>query len=361
MRIRKYSGGGINYLPVSNPQAQEEVQSETSSKSKVPGFADKLLDIIKTDGLDADVNIFLRKVSNTLNLAKDPNGENISLNEIIKLTRDAKRVKSNYEDYSKARDNLSTQQAWADTALDSRGNLYTYDSTDKKVKTVSIDTYKSNKDTYIPLTNEELLNLRRVNTTLAFNNSILDDIYGAIGMKTIVDYAGDLLKEFKDTEIEGYAVKNKSIQTGLNEIINGVLSNGNTLSSAIEAGPNGIYKVSEKSTSADTNLDGALSYLINAMPTKYKHTLVARAAVEGLSPEAFLLSMIDSNTGRKLSINYDDTATKAKGMKGSSSSESTEKDTLANEFAIGALTETTAFISPRPDRVSSTAMMALKA
>lgn len=362
MRIRKYAGGGINYLPSSNPQTVEEASQETSSsKSKVPGFADKLIDMIKTDGLDSDVSVFLKKVSNTLDLANDPSGENISLNEIIKITRDAKRVKSNYEDYSKARENLNTQQAWADMAMDSRGNLYVYDTGTKKIKTVSLTEFTDNKDNYLALTNEELLSQRRINPTLAYNNSILDDVFGAVGMKTIVDYTSNLLKNFQDTEIEGYAIKNKTIQTGLNEIINGVLSNGNALSSAIEAGPNGVYKISEKSTSADTNLQGALSYLISAMPTKYRHTLNARATIEGFSPEAFLLSMIETNTGRSLKINFDDTATKAKSGKGSSGSEAMEKDTLANEFAIGALTETTAFISPRPDRVSATAMMALRA
>lgn len=367
MKIKAFAGGGIAYLPTTTGRRREAAQTASSSSSntsKVPGFADKIIDMVKSEGIDSDVSNFLNKVSMTLDMASDPTGENLSMREILNLAREASLVTTNYKDYGKARESLDTEGAWGEVAINSHGQIYVFDNDTKKIKTVSVSDYKENSNKYIALNNEDLMTQRRSNPALAYNNTILDDLSGVVGMGSIIEDLQTTISKFQTTDITGFASKQGTdIKTGMENIINGILSNGNTLQGAIVAGPDGVYKISEKSTYADTHLKEALNYLIRQMPKAHIQMLTAKAAVEGYDPNALLLEMLAANTERTISATYEDTTTKASGMKGSSAggNEALTTDTLANEFAKGDLSETTAFISPRATRVSDTAAMAIKA
>lgn len=366
MKIKAFAGGGIAYLPTTTGRRKEAAQAASSSSntSKIPGFTDKIIDMVKSEGIDSDVSNFLNKVSMTLDMASDPTGENLSMREILNLAREASLVTTNYKDYGKARESLDAEGAWGEVAINSHGQIYVLDNDTKKIKTVSVSDYKENSDKYIALNNEDLMTQRRSNLALAYNNTILDDLSGVVGMESIINGLQTTISKFRTTDITGFASKQGTdIKTGMENIINGILSNGNTLQGAIVAGPDGVYKISEKSTYADAHLKEALNYLIRQMPKAHIQMLTAKAAVEGYDPNALLLEMLAANTERTISATYEDTTTKASGMKGSSAggNEALTNDTLANEFAKGDLSETTAFISPRATRVSDTAAMAIKA
>lgn len=337
MKIKTYAGGGIAYLPTTNAveaTSGASTTSSSSSTSKVPGFTDKIIDMVTANGIDNDVTAFLRKVQNTLDLANDPTGQNLSMKEILSLARQANLVKRNFDDYGKARENLESQDAWADVALDSRGNIYVYDSSTKGIKPVSVDTYIANRDSYLALTYEELLQQRRSNANLAYDHSILDNVSNGVGVASITKYLKDMIDAFESTEVTGVAKKNASkIQAGLTAIVNGRLADGNTVSGAIEAGPDGLYKISQKSTIADTHLTEAASYLYSSLPTNYRRALEARAAVEGYDPSALIVTMLQANTGRIIDATYDSTLNKATG--GSGSSEGMNQHTYAESLADG--------------------------
>ena len=115
MRIKTYQGGGIVYLPTVNQMgaAQNTAASSGSSESagKVPGFSKELIDLIKENCIDSDVTVFLNRVQKTLDLANDPTGENLSLKEILKIQRDANKVKQNLAAYKTAEQSLESQDA----------------------------------------------------------------------------------------------------------------------------------------------------------------------------------------------------------------------------------------------------------
>lgn len=333
MKIKSYAGGGINYLPVTQAQPEAETTSGSSESSKVPGFADKILDMVGAEGLDADVNTFVTRVQRTLDLAGDPKGENLSMREIMALTRQANLVKTNYKDYDAARKNLDTQQAWGDVALNSRGEIYVYNTESGNLTTVASSTYVKDPEKYIAVTNAELLDQRRSNSSLAYDNGILDDVYGAVGMSTITKYATDLINKFQKTEIEGVAYKKGTqIQSGLKEIVNKSLS-GSGAAELLEAGPDGFYKIKESSTMGDTDINSAVNYIISSLPNNYKQTLMAKAAVEGFEPEAYLLAMVTGNTGRSISVDFDSSTSSTSGN--GSGGNAQVQHTLAESYVDG--------------------------
>ena len=76
MKIKKFAGGGITYLPTTNRVTEETVKTTTASSedsSKKSKVIDKLFDLIKEKGLDSDVAKFTNAIEIKLQMGLDPN------------------------------------------------------------------------------------------------------------------------------------------------------------------------------------------------------------------------------------------------------------------------------------------------
>lgn len=363
MKIKKFAGGGITYLATTNRREEGAKQASSDSSKKNNDYIKKILDMVTESGIDSDVTQFINSVKATLDLAADPMGNDMTMQDILNIARQASLVKTNYTEYQKARESLDSQDAWNDVALDSRGNLYVYDSEDGNINTVSLSKLKENPGRYQVLNNSDIMSLRRNDKSMAFNTGILDNIMSSAGMTSIVNYAKDIIGSFKDTQISGYSSKTSgNINTGMQSIVSALL-NGNNLGSLIVTGPDGLYKVSSKSTIADTHIQDALNYIKISMPENYRHKLRATAALNGYTEDAYLLTSLMANTGRELTATYEENTDPVTGKKkdATSAKEQFDDDTLAIRVAKGDLTQTTAFISPIASRASDSSMMSIAA
>lgn len=335
MKIKLYAGGGIAYLPTTDVRGEAaKAASSSSNSSKVPGFADKIIDMVKSEGIDSDVNAFLNQVERTLNLANDPTGQNLSMKEILQLARAASSVKTNYLMFKDAQKALDAEDAWGDVATDSRGYIYTWNQESNKIEKVAPSAYNAEKQ--LALTNQDLLNFRWNNTDTKYDTSIITDVSKSVGMKTISTYLVDLIKKFEQSEVTGYGSKtNSEIASGLKSLVDHLDVNGNTIGDLITAGPDGLYKLTQKATVKDTNIAKAVSYLIQSLNNDMKHALVAKAAVEGYTPEAYLVELLDIYTGRSIVADYDaNTSRAANGGEGGSSGSKIQQ-TLAETYVTG--------------------------
>ena len=335
MKIKSYAGGGIAYLPTTTNRGEAaSAASSSSSSSKVPGFADKIIDMVKSEGIDSDVNAFLNQVERTLNLANDPTGQNLSMREILQLARAASSVKTNYTMFKDAQKALDTEDAWGDVATDSKGYIYTWNQESNKIEKVAPSAYNPEKQ--LALTNQDLLNFRWNNTDTKYNTSIITDVSKSVGMKTISTYLVDLIKKFEQSEVTGYGSKtNSEIASGLKALVNHSDTNGNTIGDLITAGPDGLYKLTQKATIKDAHIDKAINYLVQSLNNDMKHALVAKAAVEGYTPEAYLVELLDIYTGRSITADYDATISKAASGGDGGSSGSKIQQTLAESYVTG--------------------------
>ena len=311
MKIKTFQTGGIVYLPTSS-NSGEAVQQNTASSSKTSEFTKSLFDLLKTKGLDSDMSQLMNKIQMTLDLAGDPNGDHLTARDFLSIAQMATSATNNYADYEKARATLTTNNAWGEVATTNAGNLYAVNA-NGNLTTISPTEYTKNTNKYMPLTFGDLLNYRRQSSSLAFNNGVLDDVSGAIGMDTVLSDVNTIIKNYKETEVTGYAVKQgKNILSGMQEIVNSSLA-GNNASTLIATGPDGIYKITEKGTEADKDLKTALNYIISALPQKDKRYLYAQAAVNKFDPHAFLLQTIINGTGRSITPSYEKQASGTSG------------------------------------------------
>lgn len=368
MKIKKFAGGGITYLPTTNRVAEETVKTTTASSedsSKKSKVIDKLFDLIKEKGLDSDVAKFTNAIEIKLQMGLDPNGENLTQRDLVQLAQMASSVTTNYERYNTAVKNLTAQNAESDVAIDDRGRIYCYNVETKKVSALTPDKIKEQKDSIQILTNAELLNLRRSNSELAYNTKILDDINNAVGIDTITKYLQETIAKFKTSNVEGYSEKQQNaIASGLQALAGGDVD-AKTLA-AVQAGPDGVYKIKSTDTIADQNIKMALNYLQNTLPNKMKRKLETTAIVEGYDPSAFMVTMLAANTERTFTANWEgqvDNDGKLSKKSASDSDDSTKykDDALASRFSRGDLQQVRAYISPVAEIVGDTALMAVDA
>lgn len=368
MKIKKFAGGGITYLPTTNRVAEETVKTTTASSedsSKKSKVIDKLFDLIKEKGLDSDVAKFTNAIEIKLQMGLDPNGENLTQRDLVQLAQMASSVTTNYERYNTAVKNLTAQNAESDVAIDDRGRIYCYNVETKKVSALTPDKIKEQKDSIQILTNAELLNLRRSNSELAYNTKILDDINNAVGIDTITKYLQETIAKFKTSNVEGYSEKQQNaIASGLQTLAGGDID-AKTLA-AVQAGPDGVYKIKSTDTIADQNIKMALNYLQNTLPNKMKRKLETTAIVEGYDPSAFMITMLAANTERSFTANWEgqvDNDGKLSKKSASDSDDSTKykDDALASRFSRGDLQQVRAYISPVAEMAGDTALMAVDA
>ena len=333
MKIKKFQGGGISYIPTDYSRGAADTSA--ASSSKVPGFTDKIIDMVLSEGIDSDVNSFLSQVEQVLNLANDPTGQNLSMREILQLARAASSVKTNYLMFKDAQKALDSEDAWGDIATDSRGYIYTWNQKSNKIEKVTPSKYDPQEQ--IALTNQDLLNIRWNNVDTRYDTSIITDVTKTIGMKTISNYLVDLIKKFEQSEVTGYASKtNSDISSGLRALVNHIDTNGNTIEDLITTGPNGLYKLSQKATVKDTNIGKAVAYLIQSLSNDMKHALVAKATVEGYTPDAYLVELLDIYTGRSIVADYDANKSRAANGGGEGGSSGSKlQQTLADSYVTG--------------------------
>ena len=333
MKIKKFQSGGISYIPTD--YSEGAAGTSAASSSKVPGFTDKIIDMVLSEGIDSDVSSFLGQVEQVLNLANDPTGQNLSMREILQLARAASSVKTNYLMFKDAQKALDAEDAWGDIATDSRGYIYTWNQKSNKIEKVTPSKY--NPQEQVALTNQDLLNIRWNNTDTRYDTSIITDVTKTIGMKTISNYLIDTVKKFEQSEVTGFASKtNTDISSGLRALVNHMDTNGNTIGDLITAGPDGLYKLSQKATVKDTNIAKAVAYLIQSLNNDMKHALVAKATVEGYTPEAYLVELLDIYTGRSMVADYDATTSRAANGGGEGGSSGSKiQQTLAESYVTG--------------------------
>lgn len=367
MKIKKFAGGGIAYLPTTNRVAEETVKTTTASSedsSKKNKTIDKLFDLVKEKGLDSDVAKFLDAVDIKLQMGLNPDGENLTQRDLVQLARMASSVTTNYERYNTAVKNLTEQNAEADLAIDDRGRIYCMNTESGKVEALTLDKIKEQEGKIAPLTNAELLNLRRSRPDLAYNTKIIDDINNAVGIDTITKYLQDTISKFKTSTVEGYSDKQQNaIQSGLQDLIGGDFDTKQL--QLIQAGPDGVYKIKNQDTIADKNIYTALNYLMSTLPNKMKRKLEAISFAEGYDPKAMMATMLVANTERSISADWEGQVEKDGKLSKAAASdkESTQykDDTLAARFARGDLQQTRAYISPIAEMAGDTALMSFDA
>lgn len=346
MQIRKYSGGALlTYTPhISTNNVSQSNNANSNEGSAEDKIQKEFFEIIGEYGLRNDKDKFLSYASKLLTASQTitlsgKTQDNITKRDLIKLHSLANQLKENSEAHAEAKTKIREENSGSDIALTNTGGMYAINAETGKLTVVSPTEYHNNSDKYQLLTNTDLLDLREDSPSLAFDTSILNNLEGTVGMKTITEYIVKTIKDFGTTSYQSsgsqYIANNKSIENGMAQILGG-------------AAPEGIYKVSSSESVSDQGYTNgnenemfrAVQYIWSTLNGNMKNTLRATAAAEGLDPNntldvfRILIDAVQLHTthGRTSSseISYDSGASKAAGLNGVTGSEKQVPDSFGN-------------------------------
>lgn len=334
MKIKSMQSGGIVYtpfIPNSGEVQQQQATPNNESKEKITGTLKKeIIDLLKENGLQNDVDTTLNAASSFLQQASmlsnftafGGNNEDFSLAQLMQVQSLVNRTKRNKETYDEASKILSKENAWSDVAIDTKGYIYALNENGALEK-IKATQYAENRDKYQALDYGSLMGLREKDPNLAYNLSILTDAGSAIGLQTISDYLVGIVKDFGLESETGYIKKiPQNVQDGLQALI--------------ANGPDGIYKATSETEIKDIN--AAISYLNDSLNPRMKATIDAHNASEGRDASSrgrlkFIYDVITNHTDTKVSVDFDKTASDVTSGKGGS--EKTVQESLAHAYATG--------------------------
>lgn len=358
MKIKEYQSGGIIYTPfITSRSASQPIPvtgTPTTSTKKTSSGADaiqkEIIDVLKENGLQNDVNEFLDKANSFLNSSRNLSTMSLfggkedeyTMSHLIGILQLANGVKRNKGQYDNAITRLRSEKAEHEAAMTSSGDLYVIDE-NNKMQTISASDYYENRNKYRPLTNSQVLYLREKDPSLSYREDILNDIEGAISMKTVSDQILDEISKIGEIS-RGEYIK----QTG-NQISQSAWDGMRIL---IDQGPDGYYKVTTKSEKE--NLNAALMYLWRSLGDDGQKKLTAECATQGLNPVTnkydMIMQALDVFTNYSQDPSFDASATKSEDEKKAAAIKTEPLERLA-AFAAGKGERETIAIVPRSSEI----------
>ena len=154
MKIKEYQSGGIIYTPfITSRSASQPIPvtgTPTTSTKKTSSGADaiqkEIIDVLKENGLQNDVNEFLDKANSFLNGSRNLSTMSLfggkedeyTMSHLIGILQLANGVKRNKGQYDNAVTRLRSEKAEHEAAMTSSGDLYVIDE-NNKMQTISLE------------------------------------------------------------------------------------------------------------------------------------------------------------------------------------------------------------------------------
>lgn len=339
MRIKEYQqGGGLIYTPFI-PERQGTPSSRQSSGGEDDPKLDPLdkymLDLMKDSNLlpsdIRDISTALigfqrstQHLSDTAGFGGTGAYRSVQP-QMLQIMQMVSTAKFNKDQWDKARGDMMKHDAGAEVAMDSYGRMYVFDDSDKGFKLVTAKEFSENRDSYMPISNSQLLQMRERNN--GFQDGMLDSLNDVVGKQDVYKAIDEIIKNYGTSETAKYITKDQAIQN--------LLIDANS--------PDGIYKITQKYSKGQ--LEGAASLLFNQLPTNMQHLLRANAALNGLDPSkgalALVQSIITTNVSDSVKLDYDASASKENGHGGGGGGGSKVSDTYEEHIMNDPLTEIT--------------------
>lgn len=287
MKIKKFqSGGGVLPFNYYTPVVITDTSTASTASASKSDTAGKLTEkdlftlLSKIDGLPSDVEQVISTFSSLFNQDNifsvgDADISDISTKYLSGLQA-INRLKFNKSQFDQTQTLLTNNKGTNEVAISTRGKLIV--RSEKGLEEVSFDEYNSNKDSYVPVTNNELLRQRAYGS--AFDNSLLEVAANGIGMEKVASLIKSSINSLGTMEMtkEGYSkTQSNRIIEGF-QILQEAANNGIDVSSVQAI--NGLYKNKLTTKSQAESAAMALEYAYQMLPPNAKTLLKFKTGSE---------------------------------------------------------------------------------
>ena len=191
---------------------------------------------------------------------------------------------------------MMDREAGGEVALDSMGYMWVQDVENGTISKVRPSDFSHDK--YRPLSNSEVLDLRRSNPELAFDTHSFETVgNNIIGMKQVQEEIAKVIKDFGKKGAEQFIPQQY-------------------VDLAKQVAELGYFKVGDEHTRSLDDLNGFTSLLWQTLGNNARNLINARSALVGQNPLDYLKYMIFADSDEKQTVSFDSTMTKAYGGNG---------------------------------------------
>lgn len=281
----------IDYIPVTQTGYSGKGATTASSSGKKDSedlIGKSIQKALEQNGLESDVEVFAQYAEAILQnnmYGFNDGGLNGSVAQLFKLRSLANKVRNSNELYETALSHMKSADTSSDYAVSSDGKVYALfqdDEGNAKVDTIKLDTYKENSDKYRLITNSELLEYRRLNK--AFDDSMLQDIIGSIGMEEIVSDINNVISKFGKRTTSSYPNLSESVAKGMEYLFK--------INIEASAAYQDIVEDGEKKK----DISAAIKYIYSSLNNNAKNVLKLHAELNDTSVVDYLKDAITLNT-----------------------------------------------------------------
>ena len=319
--IFKFQRGGamppfVSYTPVivQDKRTLGDNEQETKSSSDTGEITQKdtlkmIQEMLK--GLPSDQQIAMKQVAPLFQapLSKwEPASSQSIAAKYLRALNTLSTLQFNKEQYDKALDIAKSKDSLNEPAITSTGYVYCVNKKDKNdFQLLRPEQLVDNKD-YMPITNSDLLYLRANDSSLAFNNQILQTVNVGTSIKEITNYIQDCINGLgtNSSQSNSYAsVEAGKLLKGLQDFQEAAQQSGR-----YDATVQDLYSGKLVTKSQAVQAQQALAYIYKSMPENMKSLLKLRTN-KGSSEEAIQLigTLINSklSSEQSFTLNLEDT------------------------------------------------------
>ena len=217
MKILSMSSGNkfpfVDYIPVLQGGAAKESKTPSNSSKEKDILEEKIYDSLEY-GLTSDFEVLAQHAEELLS---DPISGDFtpSISKLTHIKRLANQIKISKDLYNNAKTHMNQENTGSEYALTSDGKIYAVQKDEGgktlKISKIDISELDSKKEKYIPITNDDLLNIRNSGEFqgiavkgMSFNDSVLYDVMNSVGMDDVVDRINTLVSKFGTNKITSF-------------------------------------------------------------------------------------------------------------------------------------------------------------
>lgn len=347
MKILSMSSGNkfpfVDYIPVLQGGDMKESTTPSNSSKEKDILEEKIYDSIEY-GLASDFEVLAQHAEELLS---DPfNGDGDFAPSISKLThikRLANQIKISKDLYNNAKTHMNQENTGSEYALTSDGKIYAVQKDEGgktlKISKIDISELDSKDKNYIPITNDDLLNIRNSGAYqgvpvkgMSFNDSVLYDVMNSVGMNDVTDRINTLISKFGTSKITQLPNASEAITRGMKALYK------------IHIEQSGAIQNIEVDGEIKKDISAAVSYIYSGLNRNEKNVLKLQAKLEGMSIGKYIQNIIISNTSSVYNEDfiknpfYEDEGGSSKGGgkgKGSGSSDKTGNQSWEHNVFVG--------------------------
>lgn len=301
-------GGGmpsfVSYtnVPQAQPTAPYSPETNKPETEEEGSLLDKnMVKMLYEKGLPSDVEQFIEQSGLfSDSLMKNPFEQVSTATQYKTLLKILPKIAMNKEEYSRAVQEATKNNALKETAIDTDGRVFalTQDGNVVKKYISQLD------DTDQTLTVGQIAENRAYSSNLAFNTNAITAIANSTSIELVNKAIWDVIKNLgSDTRGNEYfrSKDQKKAKEGIDKLL--------------EEGADGVYKITTKNISQDAQAKYALNYILATLSTNQKVLLqdyARRAGLDGKTgPLQIIQNMMQSgiSSTQDIKIDYDKQAT----------------------------------------------------